>query len=75
MWRPIQVGATPLGFDETGIVASQSAVLSAENISIFYVSTFSTDFVLVPERRLEVATEVISKTWPLTLDEFPVWRE
>jgi hypothetical protein len=46
-WKLIKVGESPLGFEEAGIVSSISSTLSAANISLFYVSTFQTDYCLV----------------------------
>jgi hypothetical protein len=45
-WRVLAVRG-PLDFTLTGIVAALSAVLAAEAISIFVVSTFDTDYLLV----------------------------
>ena len=45
-WRVLAVRG-PLDFNLTGIVAALSAVLAAEAISIFVVSTFDTDYLLV----------------------------
>lgn len=43
VWVPIQVGVDkPLGFSETGIVASQSDVLANAGVTVFYWSTFTT---------------------------------
>lgn len=43
----------PLDFALTGIIASLSAPLAAAGISIFVVSTFDTDYLLVHESTLE----------------------
>lgn len=46
-WRAFSIGEQPLGYTESGIVHSISAPLSACNTSIFYMSTFRTDYCLV----------------------------
>lgn len=46
-WKLIKLGETPLGFEEIGIVSTISSTLSAAQISLFYVSTFQTDYFLV----------------------------
>jgi hypothetical protein len=45
-WRCLQV-AGPLGFSLTGVLASLLAPLAEAKISIFAVSTYDTDYVLV----------------------------
>lgn len=47
-WRLLKVGDAPLGFTETGIVSSLAECISGSNINLFYVSTFSNDYVMVP---------------------------
>ncbi len=42
-----------LEFTLTGILAKISGILAAHNVSIFAVSTFDTDYVLVKEKDLE----------------------
>ena len=48
-WRVFKV-VGPLGFSLTGILASIAQPLAEEKISIFAISTFDTDFVLVKNR-------------------------
>jgi len=50
-WRALQV-AGPIGFDETGVLASLAAPLADAGIPLFALSTFDTDIVLVKERDL-----------------------
>ncbi len=45
-WQAFEV-VGPLGFLLTGILSSISTVLAKENISIFAISTFDTDYILV----------------------------
>jgi hypothetical protein len=50
-WRALEL-AGPIPFDETGVVAGVTATLAAAGVPVFVVSTYDTDFVLVPDRRL-----------------------
>ena len=45
----------PLDFSLTGILADISAVLAQAHISIFAVSTFDTDYILVKKENLQAA--------------------
>ncbi len=53
-WRCLMVEG-PLAFTEVGIVASLTAPLAASGISVFVISTYDTDFLLVKEASLERA--------------------
>ena len=53
-WRALKV-AGPLEFDEVGILADIAAPLAEAEVSIFVLSTFDTDYVLVKETGLESA--------------------
>jgi len=46
-WKAFSIGEQPLGYSESGIVHSISSPLAACNTSIFYMSTFRTDYCLV----------------------------
>lgn len=58
-WRALAVVGT-LDFALTGIVASLSAPLAAAGISIFGISTYDTDHILVRADRLEDAKAVLA---------------
>lgn len=49
----------PLDFALVGIIARISQVLAAERISIFVISTFDTDYILVKESEVERALKVL----------------
>jgi hypothetical protein len=51
--------AGPLDFALTGVLASLSAPLAAAGVSLFVVSTYDTDYVLVRETDLERAREAL----------------
>ena len=53
-WRALAVRG-PLAFELTGVLASLATPLAAAGVSIFALSTFDTDYLLVPEERLSPA--------------------
>lgn len=57
-WRCLMVEG-PLPFEMTGIAAAIAAPLAAAEISIFIVSTFDTDYVLVKSDVVRRAIEVL----------------
>jgi hypothetical protein len=59
-WRAFKVRG-PLGFVLTGIVASLSEPFAEAKISILYVSTYETDYLLVEDKNLEKAKKILSK--------------
>jgi len=61
-WRVFKVEGT-LGFVATGIVAGFSTPLAKAKISILYVSTYETDYILVGEKDLGKTVKVLGKTF------------
>jgi len=57
-WRCFRVEG-PLDFSLTGILASLATPLAQAGISIFAVSTFETDYLLVKQETLETAVRVL----------------
>jgi hypothetical protein len=53
-WSCLKVKG-PLDLSSTGIISSIVATLERENISLFSISTYDTDYVMVKERDLERA--------------------
>jgi hypothetical protein len=51
-WRCLRVKG-PLGFGLTGVLASLASPLASSGVSIFVVSTYDTDYLMVQERDLE----------------------
>jgi hypothetical protein len=49
----------PLDFSLTGILAEISAVLAEAEISIFPISTFDTDYILIKTEKLPLAIEAL----------------
>jgi hypothetical protein len=58
-WRALQV-VGPLDFALTGILAGLAQPLAEAKISIFALSTFETDYLLVKEAYLPAAVDVLT---------------
>lgn len=58
-WRAIKIEAI-MEFSMVGVVARISAILAAAEISIFVLSTFNTDYILVKEHALENALNALT---------------
>jgi uncharacterized protein len=59
-WRIIKIEG-PLDFSMTGIIAGISAILLEKEISIFVISTYDTDYILVKQNDLGSAIETLRK--------------
>ncbi|MEW6998606.1 ACT domain-containing protein [Colwelliaceae bacterium BS250] len=57
-WRALEV-LGPLGFSLTGILSNISGVLAAKEISIFVISTFDTDYILIKQDSVENAVNAL----------------
>lgn len=57
-WQALEV-VGPLDFILTGILSSISTVLANEKISIFAVSTFDTDYILVKSNKMNDAISAL----------------
>jgi hypothetical protein len=57
-WQALEV-IGPLDFSLTGILSNISAVLASEKISIFAMSTFDTDYILVKRNTVEAAVAAL----------------
>ena len=66
-WACLKVNG-PLDFSLTGILADISAVLAKAGISIFVVSTFETDYILLKAATLERAKEVLRNAKHIIID-------
>ncbi len=53
-WRALQLEG-PIPFDVTGVAASLTAPLAAKGISLFLISTYDTDWLLVKDAVLDRA--------------------
>jgi hypothetical protein len=59
-WSCIKV-IGPIDFAVTGLLAEISRVLAEAGISIFALSTFDTDYLLVPSSRIEEAVTLLAR--------------
>lgn len=58
-WRCLGLKG-PIPFTETGVIASIAVPLAEAGVGIFVISTFDTDYVLVPGARLEDARRALA---------------
>lgn len=59
-WRALRIEG-PLDFSSTGILACLLGPLAEAKISVFAISTYDTDYVLVRERFLSQAVSILTK--------------
>ena len=59
-WKCLKIHG-PFGFHEVGIISSLTKVLADADISVFVLSTFDTDYILVKRLNIEKATKVLSE--------------
>ncbi|MEJ2264988.1 MAG: ACT domain-containing protein [Anaerolineales bacterium] len=57
-WRALQVEG-PLDFELVGVLASLAASLADAGVSIFAISTYSTDFILIKESQVDLAVTAL----------------
>lgn len=60
-WRCLKVGGT-LDVSITGVLAALTMPLAVENISVFAVSTFSTDYLLIQKKHLDKAINILIRS-------------
>jgi len=53
-WRALKVQG-PFALSEIGVLAALAAPLAAAKVSLFAISTFDTDYLLVSEKKLDAA--------------------
>jgi hypothetical protein len=58
-WRALKV-AGPLNFGEIGILAVLTRVLAEHGISVFVLSTYDTDYILVKNKNLQSAIAALN---------------
>lgn len=59
-WRAFQLEG-PIPFETTGVAAGLTAPLAAEGISVFLISTYDTDWLLVKQPALERAAAALQR--------------
>src|SRR5437899_10067017 len=57
-WRALKVKG-PFALSEVGVLAALAANLAAAKISLFAISTFDTDYLLVDEKQLDAAVRAL----------------
>ena len=63
-WRPIKVQG-PIGFEMVGVIAGISQTLTARGITLFAVSTYDTDYILVKRDKFDDAVEsLVTEGYP-----------
>jgi uncharacterized protein len=65
-WRAIKVEGM-LDFSQTGILASLAVPLAEAKISIFALSTFDTDYILVKSDKLKRAIDILKKNFDVKI--------
>lgn len=66
-WRAFRIEGV-LDFSLVGILARISDILARNNIGIFAVSTFNTDYILTKENDFERALQLLSISGPASCD-------
>jgi hypothetical protein len=59
-WRALQVEG-PMDLSETGVLATLAEPLARARVPLFALSTFDTDFLLVPAKDLDAAIRVLEE--------------
>jgi hypothetical protein len=67
-WRALQV-AGPLEFSLVGVISELSGILADAQVSVFVLSTFSTDIILVKEQQINSAVTALRKAGCLILEQ------
>jgi hypothetical protein len=60
-WRTFRLEGCVDGMYSVGIIASLSKPLAEAGISIFNISTYETNYLMVEDKNLQKATEILSK--------------
>ncbi|MEJ6950783.1 ACT domain-containing protein [Natronospora cellulosivora (SeqCode)] len=63
-WRAIKIEGK-LDFSLVGIISSITTLLADAGISVFVMSTFNTDYILIKETSLSEAKVILSKAYTL----------
>ncbi|KAJ53035.1 hypothetical protein BD780_000409 [Clostridium tetanomorphum] len=59
-WRILKIEG-PLDFSLIGILSSISTILANKRISIFAISTYDTDYILIKNKDINTAVDALSK--------------
>lgn len=66
-WVALKVHG-PLEFDMVGVLAELSTTLAKAGVSIFAISTYNTDYILLKESRLDIACSALEEVGHTVLD-------
>ncbi len=69
-WRVLRLDGS-WGFDETGVVYSLSEPITRAGICPLYISTFHTDFMLVPQPEVRSAIKILRQHFNVQPDSAP----
>lgn len=67
-WRCLKIGG-PMDFSMIGIISRLTSVLAAEDIPVFVISTFDTDYIFVKDEDLTKALFVLEDEYGISIDE------
>jgi hypothetical protein len=59
-WRALKLEG-PIPFEEVGVLSALSGSLAGAGLSVFAISTFDTDYILVKEAHLGAALDALAK--------------
>ncbi|MFW6034999.1 MAG: ACT domain-containing protein [Halothermotrichaceae bacterium] len=59
-WRTFKVEG-PLDFSMTGVISSLTDPLAKNEISVFVISTYETDYIMVKEEDIEKAVQILEE--------------
>jgi len=59
-WRVLRV-LGPLAFSQVGVLASLAEPLSEAGVSIFVISTYDTDYILIKDSQIKLAVRTLRK--------------
>lgn len=65
-WRALFIDAC-LDFNLTGVLQRLTAPLAASGIPVFAVSTYDTDYLLIPAARFETACRLLKEEWEIRI--------
>jgi len=68
VWNAIQVSQGSESLDTAGLVAPLSVILASVNVSIYYLSTYNLDFILVAENQVHIAIDTLKQRMNVLVD-------
>lgn len=68
VWNALQVSQGTESSDPAALVAPISSILAKVGVSIYYLSTFNLDYILVAEKEIQLALEALAQTVNVMVD-------